>query len=81
MAKITDQELLQLNEIRKETTSLVTALGELYYQQIAVESELDELKSRVKANAKDQKKLMESLTEKYGSGRLDVETGEIALIP
>jgi uncharacterized protein (DUF1810 family) len=80
MTKLTDVELEKLNSIRKETSDLVTALGELCYQQLINENEMLKLKSRVVANAEEQKKLMESFTDKYGSGRLDVETGEISII-
>jgi hypothetical protein len=44
-----------------------------------IESKLDS-KIRVLANAKGQKELMDKFTIKYGSGRLDVETGEIVVI-
>jgi hypothetical protein len=80
MTKLTEVELEKLNSIRKETSDLVTALGELCYQQLINENEMLKLKSRVVANAEEQKKLMESFTDKYGSGRLDVETGEISII-
>jgi hypothetical protein len=80
MAKLTEQELSQLNGLRSETAELVNTLGELEFQKLVNESEIDKLKERVLANAKGQKELMDKFTIKYGSGRLDVETGEIVVI-
>ena len=68
--KLTDEELQSLRNIKAEYDNLALILGDLEIQKFrAFEAQ--------KAVFEKEENLAKTLTEKYGSGTINVETGEI----
>jgi hypothetical protein len=78
--KFTKEELEQLQQIQSNFQQITFAFGQLNVSQIA----LDERKSILTqslANTRSQEaELAKSLTEKYGKGTLNIDTGEFTPI-
>lgn len=78
MAKITEEELKNINDLKENTTRLVYALGELEYQKISLEFLLDDLKDKVKTIKIEEAKFLDELKNKYGNVNINIETGEFS---
>ena len=78
--KLSQEELEQFQSYRSEANRFAAILGEYTYQKTLIEFELDIIKAGMKENAKNQRDFLNSLGEKYGDGRINFETGEIAPI-
>jgi hypothetical protein len=76
--RITDQELLALEEIRKQALEVATTLGEVGYQKLLLENKIDEQKLIIKQIKEKEKEFFESLNKKYGDVILDIETGKLS---
>lgn len=80
---IEETHLNDINQLREQSTDLVYRLGQIEMELIAAEQRLDELR-RAKTAAIDEYKrlqikesdLVKSLTEKYGTGTLNIDSGE-----
>jgi hypothetical protein len=76
--RITEQELLALEEIRKQALEVATTLGEVGYQKLLLENKIDEQKLIIKQIKEKEKEFFESLNKKYGDVILDIETGKLS---
>lgn len=77
MTKISSEELAQLRSIREESTRLGSALGELTYQKMLLELDLEAAKEQLKEHSANQRAFFNQLGAKYGTGTVDYETGII----
>ncbi len=78
---LSQEELQQVKEIRKQTLELVSALGELSYQEVLVSIEKNRLTEAVKNVREAERSLLDEFGKKYGDGIIDLETGEIQSRP
>ena len=76
---LTQEELAQLKNLREQQNSLLLDLGSIEYRMSLLEQTKIELKSRVLELERLNNELGAQLTEKYGNGRLNLETGEITV--
>lgn len=76
MAKITDEELGKINELKQQTMELVYSLGELQYQRISIDILVDDLKDKIKDQKTKENQLLTDLRTKYGNVNINIETGE-----
>jgi len=76
---LTQEELTQLRDLQNQQNNILTGLGSLEYKIILLESNKATLKSQIAELEKISANLGAQLTEKYGSGNLDLETGEITI--
>ena len=81
--KFTEDELKQINTIADTYSALQTELGNLGVQKILVDERIQAIQEREEAirgewktNQTTEKELVKTLSEKYGEGTLDPETGE-----
>jgi hypothetical protein len=75
--KLTQSELDQLQQIKKDSFDIVAALGELNYQKITLDLFIDEQKEKIKAIKVREKTILDDLQSKYGNVNINIETGEI----
>lgn len=75
--KLTEQELQDFRAFRQEANRLAAILGEIHYQKVLIDAELDNLKAAIKANVVAQQEQLKQLGETYGDGSINGETGEI----
>lgn len=85
MKKVTDEELQQIQSMREQLVELVTLVGEQHLNKVVVqgqlqsiEQQLNTLEQRFAQFQEQERVLFEQLQQKYGTGNINIETGEIA---
>ncbi len=76
---LTQEELTQLRDLQTKQNNLLMDLGSIEYRMSLLEQTKIELKSQVLEIEKLNIQLGAQLTEKYGNGSLNLETGEITV--
>lgn len=76
MAKLTENELERLHQVRKDSLEIASALGELQYQKTVLDLMMEEQKEKIKELKKSEANLFEELKEKYGNININIQTGE-----
>tara|TARA_R100000406_G_C3050370_1_gene108588 strand:+ start:44 stop:376 length:333 start_codon:yes stop_codon:yes gene_type:complete len=81
--KFSNEELQSLQELQNTYASISTQFGQLKVSRMNLERQLDSLilseenlENAWEDNRKKEAELVQSLTEKYGPGSLNTETGE-----
>ena len=77
MEKITEDELARIELIKQDSLEVASILGELGYQKIVIDNQIDEQKKRVLDIKRQESVLFEELKSKYGNISINIETGEI----
>ena len=78
---LTQEELQQIQQVRKQMVETASALGEVSYQEILVNLEKERLTEIVKTLRESERKLLDEFGKKYGDGVINLETGEIQSKP
>ena len=73
MKKLSQEELQSLQNFQQQGNNIIYSLGELALQQ-------EGLIEQYKILSSQQNELGNSLSEKYGDGKIDLKTGEITTI-
>jgi hypothetical protein len=76
---LTQEELTQLRDLQTRQNNLLVNLGSIEYRIALLEQNKFELKSQVLEIERLNNELGAQLTEKYGNGNLNLETGEITI--
>ena len=76
---LTQEELTQLRNLQSQQNNLLIDLGSVEYRITLLEQNKETLKAQVLEIEKLNNELGSKLTEKYGSGNLNLETGEITI--
>ena len=76
---LTQEELTQLKSLREQQNNILMNLGSIEYRMSLLEQNKNELKNQVLELERMNNELGVQLTEKYGSGNLNLETGEITV--
>ena len=74
--KFEEEELKQLSTLQSKTNQVVTAFGQLKISELRLEKQLEVLKNELDSLRKEETDLANTLTQKYGKGTLNAETGE-----
>ena len=77
--KLTTEELQQIKNIKQKYTNLALSLGEIELQKISIEKEKQSLIDIHSQLNEEEMTLAKNLTEKYGNGSINIDTGEITL--
>jgi phage host-nuclease inhibitor protein Gam len=84
MKKITEQEMVDLNQLREQYSKTIFEIGQLQYEKYELENQLKTIDSElaglygdILSNYKRQDDYLAEIREKYGEGNLDTQTGEI----
>lgn len=77
---ITEEEKTKLSELRQREEQIVIGLGQIEYQIQSLELDKDSLTEQLSKLRKDQATLGQNLTEKYGDGNVNIETGEFTKV-
>jgi hypothetical protein len=73
--QFTPEELNTLRKFQYELENLVLQLGKMQLSKIKLEEQDTLLKNELKNMEIEEQKLAQTLTDKYGKGSLDIETG------
>jgi hypothetical protein len=85
MSKVTDEELQELRNMRETLVEIVTSIGELHLNEFIARNQLEAIQQSVREQERrfvefqeKERVLFGSLQEKYGTGNIDIDTGEIS---
>ena len=73
--KFTNEEITQLRSLQTKFNNATVQFGQLKISQLKLEESEVVLKNALSQLEKEESTLAKSLTEKYGKGTLDIETG------
>mgnify|MGYP000060737857 CR=1 FL=1 len=73
---ITKEEKSRFDNIRKSEEQIVIGLGQIEYQIQSLELEKENIITQLSQLREDQTSLGKELTEKYGDGNVNLDTGE-----
>ena len=73
--KFTEEEIKQVQGIQTNYANIQNAFGQLKLAQIRLEEQEIDLEESLKNIQSDEKKFLDGITEKYGQGTLNPETG------
>ena len=73
--KFTEEELKQVQGIQKSYANVQNQFGQLKLAQIRLDEQEVELEETLKSIQDEEKKFLSNITEKYGQGTLNPETG------
>ena len=73
--QFTNEEITSLKNFQVKTDQLVNQLGRIYLSKIKLNEQEDLLKNEIQKIEKEEQELAKSLSDKYGRGSLDINTG------
>jgi len=73
--KFTEEELTQVQNIQKSYVNVQNQFGQLKLAQIRLDNDEVILEDTLKSIQDEEKKFLDGITEKYGQGTLNPETG------
>ena len=76
--KLTQEEFQQINLIKSDALEVAALLGELEYQKMSIELDMEEQKKKIKEIRVKEKQVFEEIRSKYGPVSINTETGEIS---
>ena len=79
--KFTEEELKSLQELQGTYNQITLAMGQLSLSRIGLDAREEALKATLAETQTKENELAKSLTEKYGKGSLNIETGEFTPTP
>jgi len=85
MKKVTEVELLEIQKMRESLLEIVVSIGELTLNKFLIQTQLDVISADIDKqqsafmNFKEKERvLFEKLQQTYGTGNIDMETGEVS---
>ena len=73
--KFTEEELKQVQNIQASYVNVQNQFGQLKMAQIRLDNQEIDLENSLQKIKEEEKKFLDSITDKYGQGSLDPETG------
>ena len=73
--KFTEEELTQVQNIQVSYQNVQNQFGQLKMAQIRLDAQEVDLEEALKTIQSEEKKFLDGITEKYGQGSLNQETG------
>jgi len=73
--KFNEEELTKVQNIQKSYVSVQNQFGQLKLAQIRLDNDEVTLEDALKSIQDEEKKFLDEITEKYGQGSLNPETG------
>ena len=73
--KFTKEELTQVQTIQASYQNVQSQFGQLKLAQIRLDNQEVDLEEALKSIQSEEKKFLDGITEKYGQGTLNPETG------
>ena len=74
--KFTEEELTSLKTIQSKIQEATLKCGQLYLSKLRLEAQEKFLQNQIKELEQEEATVAQQLTEKYGKGTIDIESGE-----
>ena len=85
MKKVTDAELAKIQKMRELLLEIVVSIGELTLNKFLLQTQLDSISADINTQQsafldfkEKERVLFEKLQQTYGTGNIDMETGEVS---
>lgn len=85
MKKVTEAELLEIQKMRELLLEIVVSIGELTLNKFLIQTQLDSISTDINTQQsafldfkEKERVLFEKLQQTYGTGNIDMETGEVS---
>jgi hypothetical protein len=85
MKKVTDAELSEIQKMRESLLEIVVSIGELTLNKFLLQTQLESISTEINAQQsafmdfkEKERVLFEKLQQTYGTGDIDMETGEVS---
>ena len=78
--QLTSEELETLKTLQTKTNQITLQFGQLYLSKNRLNEQEVQLKEILKNLEQEESTLAKSLSDKYGNGTLDLDTGKITLV-
>ena len=78
--QLTSEELETLKTLQTKTNQITLQFGQLYLSKNRLNEQEVQLKEILKDLEQEETTLAKSLSDKYGNGTLDLDTGKITLV-
>ena len=79
--KLTEQELQKIGELQQKNNAVVSELGQIELIKMNVEARREAAEKFLAELREEEDTLGKELSEKYGSGSINLETGEFVPAP
>lgn len=79
--KLTQEELQAIAELQQKNNAVVAELGQIEITRMAVESRRANAEAYLAELRKEEEEFGKTLSEKYGSGSIDLQSGEFVPTP
>jgi len=79
--KLTQEELQTIAELQQKNNAVVSELGQIELTRMAVEARRANAETYLADLRKEEEEFGKTLSEKYGSGSIDLESGEFVPAP
>ena len=76
--KLSQEEIDSIKQLQNQQQSLINQFGQLEYQMQLLELQKDQLVETIGKLQNEEKEIGTNLTEKYGNGTVDLESGMFA---
>lgn len=84
MKKLTEEELTKIQELRGLLFGIISSIGELHLNKVLLQNQLSDIDQQIKYQEgkftefqQSEKVIYEELQQKYGTGSINIDTGEI----
>ena len=74
--KFTEEELETLKSLQSQSQLATLQFGHLYLNKLKLEDQERLLKEKLKQLEQEESQIAQQLSDKYGKGSIDIETGE-----
>lgn len=74
--KFTEEELNSLKEIQAKSQAATLKCGQLYLSKLRLDEQEKFLQNQIKELEQEETKIAQQLSNKYGKGSIDIDTGE-----
>ena len=74
--KFTEEALTSLKNIQSKSQAATLKCGQLYLSKLRLEEQEKFLQNQIKELEQEETQIAQQLTNKYGKGSIDIETGE-----
>ena len=78
--KFTEEELKSLTNLQTKSQNATLQFGQLYLAKIRLDEQETALKNYVKSIEEEEANLAKELSDKYGKGSINIDTGEFTPI-
>jgi len=79
--KFTEEELSEIKELQNLYNSVTFQAGQVHLEEIALHEKKGQVESNLQEIKRREQEIISSLTNNYGPGSINLETGEFTPVP